>query len=171
VAEPEGVSVEFESPSAERLRVDWPLDRLRNLEPSGAETVWERAGELDWDEIDAVRVLSGRFEDGRLLAVAAVRPSGAQGHGDDAAFGVLVEGGEPESLAEVLISSEYAADGSLRRIGLELYREQDGLPLRVAGDVTGASRHRDGGVDHEAVVLELRAGGPGAGVLDVLTEA
>ena len=167
----EGVSVEFSSPSGDRLRFDWPLERLAALDASDAQPVWELAGDLDWDEIDAVRVFSGRFEDGRGVALAALRPRGAAGHGDDAIFGVLVSDGEIESLSEALLSTEYGPDGAVRRVGLELYREQDGLPLRVAGDVTGVSSEHDGRVDRQRVTLALRAGGSGVGVLDVLSRA
>jgi hypothetical protein len=164
----EAVSVEFQSPSGELLRFDWPLDRLEALDADADEPAWELAGELDWDEVDSVRVLSGRFDDGRAIALAALRPAGAQGHGDDAVFGVLVADGETESFSEALLSTEYGPDGAVRRVGLELYREQDGLPLRVAGDATGVDSERDGGVERRRVTLALRAGGPGFGVLDVL---
>jgi hypothetical protein len=168
----EGVSVEFSSPSGTTLRFDWPLDRLQRLDAEDHDTVWERAGELDWDEVESVRVVSGRLDDGRLLALAALRPAGAEGHGDDAVYGVVVDdAGEAESLAQALISTEYGPEGAVRRVGLELYREDDGLALRVAGDATGAEEHRDGGVLHRRITLALRAGGPGVGVLDILAEA
>jgi hypothetical protein len=165
----EGVSVEFQSPSGELLRFDWPLERLLELDPSASRPAWELAGELDWDEVETVRLLSGRFDDGRAIALAALRPRGAEGHGDEAVFGVLVSDGEAESLSEALISTEYGPDGAVRRIGLELYREHDGLPLRVAGDATEATSERDGGVERRRVALALRAAGAGIGVLDVLT--
>jgi hypothetical protein len=164
----DAVSVEFSSPSGERLRFDWPLARLETLDGSEGDAIWERAGELDWDEVEKVRVLSGRLDDGRALALAAIRPAGAEGHGDDAVAGVLVADGEAESLAGGLLSTEYGPDGAVRRIGLELYREEDGLPLRVAGDVSEVSAHRDGAIEHERVTLTLRAGVPGVGVLDIL---
>jgi hypothetical protein len=167
----EAVSVEFESPSGDRLRFDWPLGRLLALEAAEEDTAWERAGELDWDEIDLVRVLSARFDDGRALALAAIRPTGAEGHGEEAVFGVLVSEGEAESLSEVLLSTEQGPDGAVRRVGLELYRGEDGLPIRVAGDVTRASSHVDGGVERQRYGLSLRAGGSGVGVLDVLRQA
>ncbi|MFL5870151.1 MAG: hypothetical protein ACJ75R_03665 [Solirubrobacterales bacterium] len=163
------VTVEFTSPAGERLAFDWPQDRLEQFDASPAEPIWELSGELDWDEIEAVRVLTARFEDGRCLALAAVHPVGAEGHGADAVAGVLVDEGEATSLAEALFSTEYGSDGEIRRIGLELYREEDGLPLRVAGDVTSVDQHADGGVVHRRIALDARAGSPGLGVLDVLT--
>ena len=163
------VSVEFTSPAGERLAFDWPLDRLQAFDGSEGDTIWELEGELDWDEIEVVRVLTARFEDGRCLALAAIHPAGAEGHGDDAIAGVLVSDDEPEALAEALVSTEYGADGEVRRIGLELYHEHEGLPLRVAGDVTSVSEHVDGGVVHKGIALAARAGTPGTGLLDVLT--
>jgi hypothetical protein len=163
------VSVEFTSPEGERLAFDWPLDGLQAFDGSASEPVWELSGELDWDEIDAVRVLTARFEDGRCLALAAIRPAGAESHGDDAIAGVLVAEGETEPLAQALFSTEYGPDGEIRRIGLELYREEDGLPLRVAGDVTSVDEQPDGGVTRKRVTLDARAGSPGVAVLEVLT--
>jgi hypothetical protein len=163
------VSVEFTSPAGERLAFDWPLDLLDAFEGSESDTIWALEGELDWDEIEVVRVVTARFDDGRCLALAAIHPSGAEGHGDDAIAGVLVSDGEPEALAEALMSTEYGADGEIRRIGLELYQEREGLPLRVAGDVTSVSERVDGDVVHKRIALAARAGSPGVGVLDVLT--
>jgi hypothetical protein len=168
MTEPEGISVEFESPSGERLRFDWPLERLESLDGTESEPVWERAGELDWDEIDLLRAFSGRLGDGRAVAVAALRPAGADGHGDDAVAGVLVTDGEPKALAATLLSTEYGPGGAVRRVGLELYPEDQGLPLRVAGDVTGIERLGEGGTERTRVALALRAGSEGAGILDII---
>jgi hypothetical protein len=165
------VSVEFTSPAGGLLRFDWATDRLEAFDGSDPEPVWELTGELDWDEIEALRVLTARFEDGRCLALAAIHPARAEGHGGDAVAGVLVDDGAAESLAESLMSTEYGPDGEVRRIGLELYHEEDGLPLRVAGDSTSAEEHVDGGIVHKRIALEARAGSPGVAVLDVLTAA
>jgi hypothetical protein len=163
------VSVEFTSPAGERLAFDWPLERLQAFDGSDAGAIWELEGELDWDEIGVVRVLTARFEDGRCLALVAIHPVGAEAHGADAIAGVLVSEGEPEALAEALMSTEYGPAGEIRRVGLELYREEDGLALRIAADVTGVDERADGGLVHKRVALAARAGSPGVAVLDVLT--
>jgi hypothetical protein len=165
------VSVEFTSPAGERLAFGWPLERLEAFDGSQGDTIWELEGELDWDEIETVRVLTARFDDGRCLALAAIHPVGSEGHGADAVAGVLVSDGETAALAEALMSTEYDPDGEIRRVGLELYREEDGLPLRVAADVTASHQQVDGGVVHRRIALAARAGGPGVGLLDVMTAA
>jgi hypothetical protein len=165
------VSVEFTSPAGERLAFDWPLERLRAFDGSDGGTIWELEGELDWDEIEAVRVLTARFEDDRCLALVAIHPADADAHGGDAIAGVVVSDGEPEALAEALMSTEYGPTGEIRRLGLELYRDEDGLALRVAADVTAAEEHVDGGLVHKRIALAARAGASGVAVLDVLTAA
>ena len=168
------VSIEFTSPDGEMLRFDWSLEALRSLDPGRADPpVWTLAGEIDWDLLEAVRVVSGRFDDGRLIAVAALRPAGAEGHGDEAITGVIVDAEDvSEQLAEVLLSTERGRDGALLRIGLEVSAPEAGLPTRIAGDVSGRSVHRDGGLAHEHAGLALRAGSvPGAGAYEHLKPA
>jgi hypothetical protein len=166
MTEPDAVSVEFASPSGERLRFDWPLERLQTFDGSETDPLWERAGELDWDEIELLRVFSGRFDDGRAIALAALRPAGADGHGADVVAAVLVDDGEAKPLAEALLSTEYGPDGEARRIGLELYPENQGLPVRVAGDVSGVDEFPAG---RKRIALKLRAGADGTGILDVVS--
>ena len=103
------------------------------------EPAWRLGGELDWDEVEGLRILSARLDAERLLAVAALRPKDAQGHGEELVTGALGDDGTSTQLDEALLSTEYGPDGAVRRIGLELYREQDGLPIRIAGDVIATS--------------------------------
>jgi len=163
------VSLEFTSPTGEPLRFDWPLGAISALDGSETQPIWRLAGELDWDQLEAVRVLTARLGDGRGLALVALRPAGARGHGDDAVAGLLIADGETESLAEALISTEYGPDRRVRRVGLELYRHEDGLALRVAADATATEERDEGGVRRERVALRVRAGEPGAGILEILS--
>ncbi len=163
------VSVEFQSPGGEALRFDWPADALEHLDVRASELPWTLGGELDWDEVEAVRVFSGQLEHGGI-AIAAIRPKGAGGHGEEAIAGVLVNDDGVERLDEVLLSTELDAEGSVRRIGLELYRTDGSMPLRVAGDASGTQAEEDGGVRRASTAFELRAAGAtGAGRLEVLT--
>ena len=165
------VSVAFRSVSGDELRFDWELERLRALDPAAADPPpWRLAGDVDWDEIERVRVLSTRFEDGPMLALAAILPAGAGGHGEEAITGLLIHtDGGAEELDEVLLSTEYGTDRSPRRVGLELYRGDAHVPLRIAGESTGESAHADGGIRHEHVSFALRGpGGDGVGALDIL---
>ena len=168
------VSVEFTSPDGEALRFDWSLEALRSLDPQRADPpVWELGGEIDWDIVEAVRVVSGRLDDDRLIAVAGVLPAGAEGHGEEAITGVIVDDADvAEQLGEVLLSTERGRDGALLRIGLEVLPDGAALPIRIAGDVTSRSLHRDGGLAHEHAGLTLRTGSePGAGAFERLTAA
>lgn len=163
------LAVAFTSPAGEEVQVQWDREALSALD-GNAERPWRLSGEVDWDEVEALRVLSGRFEDGRELAIAALRPRGAAGHGEDAAGGAMVVDGAIEELAEVLISTEYGAHADVRRIGLELYLDDDGMPLRVAADATASATDVDAGLQRIRVELELRLGGiRGTGSLEVLS--
>jgi hypothetical protein len=169
----EVVAVEFESPSGEELRVEWPAEAL--TQPSGAgggEREWRLDGEIDWDEVEALRVLAAGLGDGRAVALAALRPAGAPGHGDELVAGVLVSDGEVEELAETLISTEYGPDGLPRRVGLELYRTDDPVPLRVAADVQEATAGTGGALkDVRAALTVRRDGHTAAGAFEILTPA
>ncbi len=81
------------------------------------------------------------FADGGLLALSAVRPGTAAGHGEEAVAAVLCgPDGAPAEVAETLLSTEYGPDGVQRRATLELWLDGDeGQPLRGAGTLISAS--------------------------------
>jgi hypothetical protein len=170
----EAVAIELTDPAGDPLRIDWTSEALAALDPGapGETPVWRLGGELDWDEVEALRVFSGRLDDGRLLAIAAVRPADAGGHGEEVVAGLLGDSTGFDPLAETLLSTEYGGDGLPGRIGLELYRDGSDLPVRIAGDVTATGASEQGGVRRTSAALALRASGSaGAGILDVLTRA
>ena len=116
-------------------RVVWDPDGLRSLLEDTGGKPWRLEGDLDWPATEAVRIVSAGFEDGTSLAVAALRPAGAGGHDAETVVGFLVTpDGEPQPLHEVLISTELGPDGHARRLGLELYEDEDLMPLRAAAD-------------------------------------
>jgi hypothetical protein len=87
------------------------------------------------------------FSDGGLLALSAVRPPGATGHGEETVAAVLCgPDGAPVEATEALLSTEYGEDGVQRRATLELWLdEEEGQPLRGAGTLISAARlERDG---------------------------
>jgi len=168
------VALEFESPAGERLSFEWATEALAGVDSQAPQELplWELAGELDWDEIELVRVLSARLDAERLLAVAALRPAGAEGHGEDLIAGALGGSEDFEQLDETLLSAESGPDGMPRRIGLELWRAEAEMPIRVAGDVTQSADFDGGGVLRTSIALVLRsAGSAGAGALDILRQA
>jgi hypothetical protein len=91
------------------------------------------------------------FSDGGLLALSAVRPGGAKGHGEEAVVAVLCgPDGAPAEVAETLLSTEYGPDGVQRRATLELWLDGDeGQPLRGAGTLISASSVRHPGLRAE----------------------
>jgi hypothetical protein len=170
----EALALEFEAPGGELVRFEWHADRLASFDPAadGAEPVWRLGGELDWDEIEAVRVLSAHLDDGRLIAIVALRPSAAPGHGEEIVAGALGDAEAFAQLDEALISTEFGADGMPTRVGLELYPSPDAIPLRVAADVTATADTLEGGLRRISAALAVRAAGDGgSGALDTLTRA
>lgn len=89
------------------------------------------------------------FSDGGLLALSAVRPQGAGGHGDEVVTAVLCDpDGAPAEASEALLSTEYGEDGVPRRATLELWTNGDeGQPLRGAGTLISAAKVRREGLD------------------------
>ena len=72
------------------------------------------------------------FSDGGLLALTAVCPAEAAGHGEEEVAAVICgPDGAPAEIAETLLSTEYGPDGVQRRATLELWPEgEEGHPLR-----------------------------------------
>ena len=54
----EVLALEFTGPAGDPLRIEWQADALAALDPATAdgEPVWRLGGELDWDEIEALRI-------------------------------------------------------------------------------------------------------------------
>ena len=126
-------------------------------------------GELDWDEIER----SGCSRPGSATAgcwrSSALRPAGAAATATSWSPGRSATRESFSQLDETLISTEYGPDGRPRRVGLELYPADDGLALRIAGDVNAPTSSVTGGVERVAAALAIRGpGGDGAGGLDTL---
>src|SRR3954451_12785969 len=98
------------------------------------------------DEQIVRRSIGVAFTDGGLLALSAVRPEEAGGHGDEAIAAVLCSAdGAPVDVSEALLSTEYGPDGVQRRATLELWVGEEGQPLRGAGTlITSSAVHRPG---------------------------
>lgn len=102
------------------------------------------------DEGQIVRRSIGvAFSDGGLLAVSAIRPRGAAGHGEEQVAAVLCgPDGAPLEVSEALLSTEYGPDGVQRRATLELWTDEDeGQPLRGAGTLISAAPVRRPGLN------------------------
>jgi hypothetical protein len=90
------------------------------------------------------------FADGGLLALTALRPAGAGGHGEEEVAAVLCDpDGAPVEVSEALLSTEYGPDGVQRRATLELWPDEDGQPLRGAGTLISSASVRRAGLRAE----------------------
>lgn len=91
------------------------------------------------------------FSDGGLLAITSSLPGGREGHGEEEVAAVLCDpDGAPLVFEEVLLSTEYGADGVQRRVSLELWQDaEDGRPLRGAGTLISSTVVRRGGLNSE----------------------
>lgn len=91
------------------------------------------------------------FSDGGLLALSAVRPPGAAGHGEEVVTAVLCgPDGAPVELSETLLSTEYGEDGVQRRATLELWPDgDDGQPMRGAGTLISSTSVKRPGLSAE----------------------
>jgi hypothetical protein len=89
------------------------------------------------------------FSDGGLLALTAVRPVGAAGHGEETVAAVLCgPDGAPAEVSEALLSTEYGPDGVQRRATLELWPDEESAqPLRGAGTLISAGSVQREGLD------------------------
>jgi hypothetical protein len=170
VATAEPITLELEAGPGASARIEWDPERLRALRSPRAETgCWRLGGEPDWSSVSALRVISAAFEDGRLLALAAVRPAGAEGHGEESVGGVIVQpDGSRAELASALISAEYDSEGVPQRVGLELYTDPDEAPLRGAGDRSPVRLERGDGSHVVPMAFRLE-GTPGTGLLERLS--
>jgi len=168
----EVVAIEFETPAGETLSFEWRADALAAIDAQAPpdEPVWRLGGELDWDAVERVRVLSARLGDGRVLGIAAILPAGAAGHGEELLAAVIGTDSTFEQLDQALLSTERVAEGPPQRVGLELYPHGAEIALRIAGDAVGVASSEHGGVGRTSIALALRsAAGEGAGILDLLT--
>ena len=154
------------------VRLTWSREALEPAGVPGAEETpspWSVEGEVDWDEAKELRLVSAVFEDGRELAVAAIRLRGATGHDSDVLV-APVDG--PAAVREVLLSTEYDAGGLPRRLGLELWVDPEGTPRRVAADREGEVEVSGEGIRRETTRMGFRiAGTLGSGLYEVLRPA
>ena len=160
--------VELSPEGAASLRVEWDPGPMGELALEGP-APWELLDSVDWTKAELVRVLTASFEDGSVLLLAALRPPGAAGHGEESVGARLgFGGGDPEPV-EALISTEYGAGGTPARVGLELYRADGEVPLRAAGDALETASGDREGAPRQVATLEMRLDGtPGRGLYEII---
>jgi hypothetical protein len=174
MASPETTEITLEPLEGGRpLRLTWEhgaaeaLARGDRVAP--ARSPWQVEGPVDWERAEELRLVSAVFDDGRALAVAAMRPRGATGHDADSVAHHLVDAGQQVELTQTLLSVEYDADGLPRRLGLELWDDAESPPVRVAADRQGGVEVGDDAGRRELARMAFRLDGTsGAGVYEVL---
>jgi hypothetical protein len=172
VAEPGPIALEA-PPGEWPLRVVWDPALAPGAPGDGPDSAWRAETELDWERAEALLLVSALFEDGQAIALAALRPRGARGHDHDQVLHRLESDGDPVAVTEALVSSEYDADGHLRRIGAELWIDPSSPPLRLAADRRGEAEMREeDGVRREVTAMSFRLDGTsGAGACELLRHA
>lgn len=154
---------------AEGLTVAWDRAAVAALtNADGEEAPWRLEGELS-PRFGALRVISGATRDGALLLLCAARPEGASNHDEELVTAAVVSPeGDTHRIEEALVSTQYAADGAIRRLGLELYKEGDDYPVRGAGDATSTG----GESGRDVAELDFRLdGSAGTARYDILRAA
>ncbi len=167
-------AIVLEAPPGEwPLRVVWDPALAPGAPGDGARSAWRAETDLDWERTEALLLVSALFEDGQALALAGLRPRGARGHDHDQVLYRLESSGDPVAVTEALMSSEYDADGHLRRIGVELWIDPSSPPLRLAADRRGEVEvHEEDGVRREVTAMSFRLDGTsGAGACELLRQA
>jgi len=129
-----------------------------------AETSFD-APALRWNgESDAAgttRSIAILLEDGELVAVRTHGSENAT-HGDEERAAAFTRGRQGQiDVAEVLLSTEYGADGLQRRATLELWPQgdDDELPCRGAGTVLCAAAHDEEGIRSSVAFFAWSVGG------------
>lgn len=128
-----------------------------------------RRGERREDELvrsDSLREVTAWFDDGGVVAVSALRPRKAKGHEQDVLRAAVID---PEGFGHVIdprLSTTYAADGRPRRVGLELWSEDEDAPaLRLAAETLAGGGSLSAGGWELTVhwLIAHRRGADGAG--------
>ena len=71
------------------LQVEWDLDAITRQAGQEGAPSWRLAQKLDWTGIESLRLLSASFEDESVLCLAALRPTGVNGHGDESVSAIV----------------------------------------------------------------------------------
>jgi hypothetical protein len=168
--EPAVVSVELAA-GHEPVQLRWEPVAAEDGGPVATQSPWALESEPDWSRLEGIRLVSARFDDGTVLGVAALRPREARGHGDDVVLARLIDAdGGDTTVSDALVSVEYDAAGTPRRLGIELWPEPDSAPRRVAADREAESEPRSA-KGRDAVVMRFRLNGTGgSGLYEVLRQ-
>jgi hypothetical protein len=113
---------------------------------------------------DALRAVHAHFDGADGLAVTSLRPRKARGHDHDAISAAILQEDAAVVVGDPRLSTTYADDGSVLRVGLELWLDGDDdsvtYPRRAAGQVAdGSVRLSADGLSAEAYAVRWRSRG------------
>ena len=139
-------------------------------------------GAPDWGAIERAATLSAWLGPDLALGVEAVRPAGEASQENEAVSALLLEPAEEapgttvRRFADSRISTTYDAEGRQRRVGLELWVEEEGeepgLPRRAFGEILCGTTLDLGRLRLDAAFVAWRMeGAEGVGRYDVLHRA
>lgn len=130
-------------------------------------------GAPDWQRIELSRTLAVWLEDEQGIALASVRPRGADGHEDEVVSAYVLDE-EATEIDDPRLSTTIDANGRQLRAGLELWVDEDGDegPLRAAGDAVCGTTFDLGELRLDCAFFEWRMDGRrGVGRYDLLRRA
>ena len=151
------------------LSVEWELEALMRAadaaDPS-APAAWRL--EADWSALDSLRLISCAVGD-EAVAIVVARPVEASRHDRDLIAGVRIRPAGVDAAEDVFLSTEYDAEGQVRRIGVELWLAS-GAAARVAADRSGdGATSRLDGLEREGCPMRFRLDGvAGAGLHELV---
>lgn len=97
-------------------------------------------GAYDWSSVESLRSLYAAGTE-QAITVAAARPAGSAGHGEELHVGHLVEpSAEPHLVDDIRISTVYDSANVPKSADLELRLVDEEFPLRVSGEAAASVR-------------------------------
>ena len=129
-------------------------------------------GAPDWRRLEAVHSVSAWLDGDLGVALTVPRAAGAKGHGGEEAWAALLEPGGTAPIADPRLSTTYDGAGHQRRVGLELWADEESAPRRAAGSAICGSTLDLGALRLDcAFVRWTMEGRTGVGRYDVLRRA
>ncbi len=134
IAMADALTLRVPAPTGDTLRFDWEPGRSTRLTcPPGAEPPWTFGGESTGTS-STLCACCRPPGDGRVLAIAALRPAGATATVTSWSPGRSATPTRSRSLAEPLLSTEYGPDGARGGSASSSTSPTDGPALRIAGE-------------------------------------
>jgi hypothetical protein len=135
-------------------------------------TVGETRTPPEWEELDAVRLVSAVFDPEHAVLAAARRPRGAKGHGQELVIAHLLAGGQLVAVEDARISTVYDGQGRQRSVGIELWLPGEDFPRRASGSVRAGLTLGLEGLRVDAGLVAWRMEGrDGAGAYEITVRA